>query len=374
MQGLTTPPFYVKLSLNLITIALICLGFYLAADIVMPIFFSIVLAVLLIPVENWLTQKKVPRVAAMLISIFLVLLFIVGIIYFLSAQVANFIGDLPKIKQQLNGHWHTAQRWISHTFHFSYKEQNKAIEAATDNMKSSGTGSGVVGSTAMSALGSLVYIILLPLYTFLIMYYRGLIRKFLIDSFSDKHRDSVQEVLAESKTIIQGYMVGLLIEMAIVTILNAIGFFIVGIDYVIFLAVLVAILNMIPYVGMLVAAILCLLITLSATNDVADVLWVTLVLAVVQAVDNNFLMPYVVSSKVRINALVSIVGVLVGGALAGVSGMFLSIPGVAVLKTIFERTDGLKQWGMLMGDDLSMLSAGKRKRIARREAGQKKQS
>lgn len=374
MQGLPPPPFYVKLSLNLITIALICLCIYLAADIVMPIFFSIVLAILLVPVENWLTSKKMSRVAAMLISIFLVLLFIMGIIYFLSAQVANFIGDLPKIKEQLNGHRHAVQQWISRTFHFTYKEQDKAIAVATDNMKASGAGTSVVGATAMSAIGSLVYIILLPLYTFLIMYYRGLIRKFLIDSFSEKHKDSVQEVLAESKTIVQGYMVGLLIEMAIVTTLNAIGFFIVGIDYAIFLAVLVAILNMIPYVGMLVAAILCLLITLSSTNDVADVLWVALVLAVVQAVDNNFLMPYVVSSKVRINALVSIIGVLVGGALAGVSGMFLSIPGVAVLKTIFERVDGLKQWGMLMGDDLSMLSPRKRKKIEQRETAQKKQT
>lgn len=373
MRGLSAPPFYVKLSLNLITIALICSCIYLAADIVMPLFFSIVLAILLVPVEHWLTRNKMPRVAAMLLSIFLVLLVILGIIYFLSTQVANFIGDLPKIKEQLNGHWHTVQQWISQTFHFTYKEQEKAIAAATDDMKASGAGTGVVGATAMSAIGSLVYIILLPLYTFLIMYYRGLIRKFLIDSFSDKHEESVQEVLAESKTIIQGYMVGLLIEMAIVTMLNAIGFFIVGVDYAIFLAVLVAILNMIPYVGMLVAAILCLLITLSSTSEIADVLWVAVVLVVVQVVDNNFLMPYVVSSKVRINALVSIVGVLVGGALAGVSGMFLSIPGVAVLKTIFERVDGLKQWGMLMGDDLSMLSERKRKKIALRENRHQKQ-
>ena len=78
-------------------------------------------------------------------------------------------------------------------------------------------------------------------------------------------------------------------------------------------------------------------------------------------------MPYVVSSKVRINALVSIIGVLIGGALAGVSGMFLSIPGVAILKTIFERVEGLKPWGMLMGDDLSMVNPGKKKRIRKRQ-------
>lgn len=81
-------------------------------------------------------------------------------------------------------------------------------------------------------------------------------------------------------------------------------------------------------------------------------------------------MPYVVSSKVRINALVSIIGVLIGGALAGVSGMFLSIPGIAVMKAIFDRVDGLKPWGMLMGDDLSMVNPRVRKRIAKaKESG-----
>jgi predicted PurR-regulated permease PerM len=202
-------------------------------------------------------------------------------------------------------------------------------------------------------------VVLLPLYTFLIMYYRGLIRKFLIDIFSERHHSSVQEVMKESKTIVQGYMVGLLIEMAIVAALNAVGFLIIDIQYPIFLAVLVAILNMIPYVGML--------ITLTTSTNLQDIIWVGVILIVVQFIDNNLLMPYVVSSKVRINALVSIIGVLIGGALAGVSGMFLSIPGVAILKAIFDRVDGLQPWGMLMGDDLSMVNPRKRQRIKARE-------
>jgi predicted PurR-regulated permease PerM len=76
-------------------------------------------------------------------------------------------------------------------------------------------------------------------------------------------------------------------------------------------------------------------------------------------------MPYVVSSKVKINALVSIIGVLVGGALAGVSGMFLSIPGIAILKAIFDRVDGLQPWGMMLGDDRTMTKPTIRQRIRR---------
>jgi predicted PurR-regulated permease PerM len=101
--------------------------------------------------------------------------------------------------------------------------------------------------------------------------------------------------------------------------------------------------------------------------DLGDVLWVGIILAAVQFIDNNFLMPMIVGSKVRINALVTIVGVLVGGALCGVPGMFLSIPGLAVLKVIFDRVNGLKPFGMLLGDDVPV---EKTKRVrAKKETG-----
>jgi predicted PurR-regulated permease PerM len=365
MTSESTHPFYHKFALVLLSIVLLGGLIFIGADILMPLFFAMVLAILLLPVNNWLVKHKFPKVPAMLISIFLALAFIAGILYFLSSQVAAFMNDLPTIKQHLNDHWHTVQKWVREQFNISYKQQDKAIKDATTNMKSSGTS--LVGTTVFTAMQALLMVVLLPLYTFLIMYYRGLIRKFLIDIFSERHHSDVQEVMKDSKTIVQGYMVGLLIELVIVAALNAGGFLILGIQYPIFLAVLVAILNMIPYVGMLVGTIICMLITLTTSTELQDIIWVAVILVIVQFIDNNFLMPYVVSSKVRINALVSIIGVLIGGALAGVSGMFLSIPGVAVLKAIFDRVDGLKPWGMLMGDDLSMVTPKKRQRIKARE-------
>ncbi len=363
-----TLPFYLKFSLNLITIVLLAGIIYIGQDILMPLFFAIVLAILLLPVNNRLVRWGLPEVPSMILSILLALIFLVGIIYFLYYQVAGFVNDMPVIRQHLNEHIHTVQEWISQQFNISYKQQEQAVKEATDGMKGSGTG--MVGSTLFSAVQMLLMVILLPLYTFLIMYYRGLIRKFFTDIFVERHRGSVNEVMEESKSIVQSYMVGLLIEMGIVALLNAIGFFIIGIQYAIFLAVLAAILNMIPYIGMLVATILCMLITLATSTQISDLIWVAVALTVVQFIDNNFLMPYVVSSKVRINALVSIIGVLIGGALAGVSGMFLSIPGIAIMKSVFDRVEGLQPWGMLMGDDLSMVNSRARKRIA---SGKKKE-
>lgn len=361
MSTTSSTPFYQKFSLSLLGIVLIGALIFIGKSIALPIAFACVFAILLLPVHKWMVKKGMPEVISLLLSIFLALLFFSALIYFLSSQVASFANDLPQIKEKLNHHITTVKGWVSQQFGISAGKQEQAIAEAAEGMKSSG--SGMAGNMFMTAAQGLLMIFLLPVYTFLIMYYRRLIRKFFIKVFRDGQRGKVEEVINESQVIIQSYMVGLLIELAIVAVLNAAGFFFLGIQYAIFLAVLAAVLNMIPYIGMLIAAIICMGVTLTTSDNVSDVVWVGVMLTAVQFIDNNLIMPKVVGSKVRINALASIVGVLVGGALGGVGGMFLSIPGVAIMKAVFERVPELEAWGLLLGDDneLGNKKPGRRK-------------
>lgn len=364
----STYPFFVRLCLNLVSIYILGLLIYKGSDILMPLCFAIVLAMLLLPVVNWLTRKKIPGVLAIILAILLATLFAGGILYFLSSQVASFMDDLPAIKEKLGHHLSTFQNWINERLNISMKQQESAVESAKQNMEQGASG---VGTALIGVASGMVMLILLPIYTFLILYYRKLIHKFLLDVFGDSHRTKVEEVLTESNGIVQGYMLGLLLEMAIVTVLNTSGFLIIGIEYAVFLALLAAVLNLIPYVGMLVASVICMGVTLTTSDNIADILWVGAILITVQFIDNNFIMPYIVSSKVRINALVTIIGVLIGGAIAGLSGMFLSIPGIAILKAIFERVGGLKPWGELLGDDEKNATSKKRKTTTKRKTTQK---
>ena len=112
---------------------------------------------------------------------------------------------------------------------------------------------------------------------------------------------------------------------------------------------------MIPYVGGLIAIALPVLISM-VTKDPLNYTTPLVIIAayiVIQFIDNNIIVPRVVSSKVEVNAFVSIVIVLLGGALWGISGMFLSIPFVAILKIIFDRVNELKPWGMLLGTKMN---------------------
>jgi predicted PurR-regulated permease PerM len=153
------------------------------------------------------------------------------------------------------------------------------------------------------------------------------------------------------KIAIHSYLVGLLTEVIIVATLTSVGLAIVGVQYPILLGVITGVLNMIPYLGILVAAGLSIFATLGSSAELPIVLGVIAVNAIVQLIDNNLLVPLVVSSKVKINAFVSLLAIITGGAIAGIAGMFLAIPLIAILKVIFDRIEKFEPWGFLMGDD-----------------------
>lgn len=183
------------------------------------------------------------------------------------------------------------------------------------------------------------------------LYHKDQIRRFLIVVFNVQNGEKVRHILQESRVVSHQYIVGLLIEMVIVFALNSAGFLILGIRYAWFLAAAAALLNLIPYLGMLAANIISMIITFVYSENIYDVFWVAAILAAVQFIDNNFLMPWIVGFKVKINALVTLLAVLSGGVIWGVAGMFLSIPALAVLKVIFDRVEGLKPYGLLLGDE-----------------------
>jgi predicted PurR-regulated permease PerM len=353
-------PFYQKLSFTLISLTILSVALFYGKGIFLPILFAVLLAMLLLPVTNYLANKKFPKPLSIIIPLFLSVIIIAAIIYFLSSQVVSFLDDAPKLRERISELGVSFQRWLTTNTNISVLKQNQYLKDTVENIK--GDAPKIVGATFLSLTEALTYIVLLPIYTFLILFYRTTIKTFFVSVFKNGEEEKIHEVLSESGTIAQQYITGLLIETTIVFSLNTIGFLILGIKYAVFLGLLAALLNLIPYVGMLVANIICMIVTLVSSENISDVLWVGIILAAVQFIDNNFGMPLIVGNKVRINALVTIIGVLVGGALCGVPGMFLAIPGLAVLKVIFDKVPDLKPWGLLLGDEIE--SSAKKPRFA----------
>lgn len=347
MKEVLRLPFYAKLSFTLISLAIIFTTIYLAQGVLVPLLLALLFAILLEPVAKFLTRKaKIPHVIAALITIFIFLVFIAGIILFLSWQISDVVNDIDMIKKNLYLHIENFQNLLYQHFNINKQEQKEMLDNATEGSTK------LVGTTLISITDSLFNAILVPILTFLIILYKNHFIKFLCKLFSDELKPKLRDILSQIKGSIQSYIVGLIIQMITVSTLTSIGYSIIGLKYAILLGVITGLLNLIPYIGILMAAILSIAATLSGTPDITMIFGVIAVNIVVQFIDNNILVPLIVSSKVEMNALASIVGIIIGGSLAGFAGMFLAIPLLAICKVIFDRIDELEPWGYLLGDDL----------------------
>jgi predicted PurR-regulated permease PerM len=350
-------PFYVKLGFKFLVIFFICFFINVSQNILIPFAFACLLAVLLLPVVNFLEIKKITKILSIAISMILAMGFIAGIIYFLSSQISNFMQDIPSIKAHLNDHFISLQNWVKEKFHVSFQEQNEYLNEQANKLKESGTG--YISHTFFSITEAIMLLILMPIYTFLLLFYKDHIYKFLFAVFKQEYTPGVQNVLTKTKLMIRSYMVGLLIEMGIVAAGNSIGLILLGVKYAVFFGVLAAVLNLIPYIGMFTATLFTVLVTLTTTDNTSDIIWIIVIFYSIHIVDINFLMPRIVASRLRINALISILGVVIGGSLTGLSGLFLSIPAIAFLKIVCDEVDELKPWGMLMGDETTYTKKSK---------------
>jgi predicted PurR-regulated permease PerM len=338
-----------KLSYQLLMILLIGILIYLGHGVLVPIYFSILLSILLLPVAGLLEKCYLPSTLANLIAVLLALTVIAAIVYFISSQMVGFLNDISAIREHLAEHISSLGKWLEQTVHISTAQQEILIENAKEEVRHSG--GQYIGETFLTVTQIVVFIILVAIYSFLILCYRHLIKRFLFAVFDSQHKESLEYVLVESKHIIQKYMTGLLIEMAIVATCNSALLLIIGVEYAIFLGVFAAVLNIVPYVGLFIGVGFTVLVTMGNSSGIHEIIWIIVGMEVIHFLDANFLMTKIVGSKVKINALMTIVGVVIGGTMIGLPGVFLALPTIAVLNVIFAQIDALKPWSILLSDD-----------------------
>jgi predicted PurR-regulated permease PerM len=344
-------PFYIRLGFTLICLISMTYILYIGKTVLVPVLMAFLFAVLLLPINNFLHYKlRFPNGLAATITIILFVLTIFGILAFLSYEIAGIANNFDSIRRNINIFITDIHRFIKLNFNVSIWEQRKYIEDVTqDSVKK---GKETIGTTLISMSNTLLDITLIPIYTFLILLYRTHFMVFFTKLFRKEYHPKLQEVLSQVKKAVQSYISGLIIEMIVVSVFTSIGLYIIGVEYFILLGLVTGILNLIPYIGILVAGILTILASLTGTPDVTLVLGVITVNVVVQIIDNNILVPIIINTKVQINAFVSIIGIIIAGGIAGIAGMFLAIPILAIVKIIFDRIDSLEPWGYLMGDNL----------------------
>jgi putative permease len=342
-------PFYEKLSLVLI--GLIALGYLIvqAKDLIDPLIFGLLFAILLLPICSFFEAKfRLPRSIASLLSIIMLVVFIGSILYLVGSQISHLADDWPMLKKQVGQSIDDLRQWIEGSFHINMDKQMDYVHDATSKLMSSGTN--VIGTTFGAVSSLMLFYSFILIFTFLVLLYRRLLLRFLVWVFSEENSPTVFDIVENIQKILRQYILGLMLEMVIVAAVACTAFWIIGIKYAVLLGLIVGLFNIVPYVGIFTALFLSATITL-ATGNVKDVVYVVISVIVIHAVDSNVLLPTVVGSKVRLNALISFIGIVVGEMIWGLSGMFLAIPMIAILKIIFDRIESLKPWGFLFGGE-----------------------
>jgi len=360
-------PFYTKFAMYCISIFAIVFALQTGGSIILPILYATIIAILLNPLVNYLVSKKINKILAIAVTVVLAICGVLIILAIISAQVSMLTQTYPALEQKFSVTFDSFCKWISQKFSIPQTKIDAWIKSTqSDALKNLAIGEKISAAGRMLIIG-----MLLPVYLFMILFYKTLLVEFVYRLFGKEDQTVVSEILSNIKKIIQSFLTGLFFEMIIIAILNSVGLLLLGIEYAIILGITGAVLNVIPYIGGIIAIALPMVIAFVTKDSITYPLLVFGVYMFIQFIDNHLVIPRIVASRVQINALVSVIVVLIGGELWGVAGMFLSIPLTAIIKVICDHIEPLKAWGFLLGNTVP--TASKLKMFRQRKPAMSKQ-
>lgn len=340
-------PFYFKATVKLLLVGLIVAFLILAKNILLPFTIAVFFTFLLLPVSRKLEKWRFPKVLAILISIVLAMTFFAALVYFFYAQVVSFVNEWPELEKAFLAKWDTLQQFISETFHVSQLEQQTWI---TTKIKENASTGGVLILGLFSATTSLLAsFALIPIYIFFLTLYQEKFKDFIQLITRSEKNDHALVVARKVSKVSQKYLIGIFLDVIILSILNSTGFLLLGLPHAILFGVLTSVLNIIPYIGVLIGSLLPILMAFLTKDAMAYTIGVAAVCIFVQFLDNNFITPLVVGSSVSINPLTATLALIASSIVWGIPGMILCLPLTGMAKVVCDNVDSLKPYGYLLG-------------------------
>lgn len=345
-------PLFIKASVFVLGLCAFLAIMYIARSIIIPVVFSIIFAIVLHPVVNFFVGKKINRVFAIVITLFLTFLVIAAFGFLFFSQASRFSESWPILVDKFTEIFNQTITWASGYFDINAQKIHEWFANTKSEFLTSSAAT--IGKTLVSVGNLLVVLFLIPVYVFMLLFYHPILIEFIHRLFGTGNQIQVNLIVTKTKSVIQRYLIGLVIEAAIVATLNIAALMLLGIEYPVLLGIIGALLNVIPYIGGIIGVAIFMVVAL-ITKAPVFMIYIIVIYSVIQFIDNHYIVPKIVASKVRINALFAIIAVIAGNALWGIPGMFLSIPLLAIVKLICDNIEPLKPWGFLLGDTMPPL-------------------
>ena len=252
----------------------------------------------------------------------------------------------------MDAKWVSLQQFISETFHISSIEQKAWL---TTKLKENASTGGVLVLGLFSATTSfLASFALIPIYIFFLTFYQDKFKEFIRLVTKDDKNEHVLLVVKKVSVVSQKYVMGIFLDVIILSVLNSTGFLILGLPHAILFGVLASILNIIPYIGSVDRKSFANFDGLAhqRLNELCHCCW-GLICVVVQFLDNNFITPYVVGSSVSINPLTATIVLIASALVWGIPGMVLCLPLTGMAKVVCDNVESLKPYGFLLGEEVN---------------------
>ena len=333
---------------------LISILLYFGKPLFIPLSFALLISFILYPVCKWLEKKGISKSISIFISIFGILLFFGALLYLLFLQLIEFSNEWQLLKVKL---LETGTQWsiyLSEQFNLSSENQSLFLKNAINN--SGAQAISFIQNTLSSLSESVFYLIIIPIYSALILYYRQLLVDVLCQIFSSEKKETIREILIQTIHSYYDFIKGMLVVYLLVGLLNSIGLALIGVPHPFLFGFIASILTFIPYVGILISSLLPITISWITFNSIWYPIGVIAVFSLVQLIEAYIIFPLAVGKRLKINTLVIIVVIIIGGILWGAAGMILFIPFVSIAKLIAEKTNGLKTLAILLGEGESKKS------------------
>ncbi len=327
-----------------------------AGDILVPLAISILLGSLYLPMVRYLEKFRIGRqpigtTIAILFCLILTILSIILLILIFINNLASFQEEWPLLKQKIVNLYPNLIKFIRTRLGLSTAQTQAFV---SEKIKESIAYSiDFVGSTLIATSNAVLILVLVPVYTFLILYYRKMLRRGIESCFSNPETISrIDDIIQSIPKVMRQYLSGVVSVMLVLAVINSIGLYFLGVPHPVFFGVSAAILNIIPYVGIFSVALFSAALASLTLDSGILFLLVLLFFVIVHLLEANYITPKIVGNRINLNALAAIFAVIIGGHIWGLYGMILSLPYLAAIRVISEKIPALLPLAIFISEEV----------------------
>ncbi|MDP3562810.1 MAG: AI-2E family transporter [Legionellaceae bacterium] len=324
-------------------------GYFLviSTSIFKPLLAALIMALVLRSFATKLEAIKIPRLGSTLLAVLLFILVFIGITIFFSSQVRHIDFEMQSVKVNFNVLPGQIQHWITELLGVSYEQQISLLRETFNNLLKNSVS--FVNHTLYITTNFITSFIIFILSLFFFLYYRSFLVSFLYITIKPTYHSKLDRILFKIQSVVNSYMFGLFLIILIVAALNSVGLFALGIENAVLFGVMAAVLTLIPYIGILIGALLPALFALLTKDSLWYPFGVVLIFMFIQFLEGNFLTPNIVGRQVSINPFAAILTLIIGAMLLGLIGVMFALPVLAIIKVISDEVAPLKPIGYLIG-------------------------